>query len=204
MMPLEYWDDGTSLPALDSPAAIQGFLDELPYNPGATCRSPRRVALDRTANCMEGALFAAACLERLGHRPRLVDIIAVRDDEHVVAIFREHGRYGSVAKSNYTGLRFRNPVYLTVRELMLSYFEDYFNSAGELTMRGYTRPLDLGARRLRGWQSAENIDYLSDALDARPRIEIVPPAVENGLRNVSDLLLRAGLLGSDPAGLYQV
>jgi hypothetical protein len=91
-----------------------------------------------------------------------------------------------------------------VRELMLSYFEDYFNAAGELTMRGYTRPLDLSARRLAGWQSAADIDYLSDALDARPQIGVVPAGAEPGLRNVGELLRRAGLLDANPEGLYKL
>lgn len=196
------WADGTGLPELPTPAAIQEFLDELPYNPGATSRSPRCVALDRTANCMEGALFAAACLERIGHPPRIVNIVAVRDDDHVIAVYRRQGLYGSVAKSNYTGIRYRNPVYRTVRELMLSYFEDYFNPFAELTMRGYTRPLDLRGRRYAGWHAAADIDYLSDALDAQPRYGVLPPDGEAGLRPADERLLRAGLLGADPAGLH--
>jgi hypothetical protein len=97
-MPDHDWTRGLDLPQLDSPAAIQAFLDDLPYNPGPTTRSPRRVAQDRSANCMEGALFAAACLERIGHTPRLVDIIAVRDDDHVIALFRQYGRFGAVTE----------------------------------------------------------------------------------------------------------
>ena len=192
------------LPLLASPVGIQALLDGLPYNPGATTRSPARVLAEGTANCMEGALFAAACLERIGHAPRLVNIVAVRDDDHVLAIFRQAGCYGSLAKSNYTGLRYRNPVYRTVRELVLSYFEDYFNQLGELTMRGYTRPLDLRGRRFRGWQVADDIDYLSDALDAQPQNRVLPAGGETRLRDADALLLRAGLLGSDPAGLYQL
>ena len=203
-MPHSRWARGTGMPSLPTPVAIQAFLDELPYNSGATQRSPQRVWQDRTANCMEGALFAAACLERIGYRPRIVNFVAVRDDDHVIAIYRRQGRYGSIAKSNYTGLRFRNPVYHTVRELVLSYFEDYFNPAGELTMRRYTRPLDLRGRRFAGWQMAADIDYLSDALDAQPQVEILPADGESALRMVDARLLRAGLLGADPAGLYQL
>jgi len=199
-----HWTSGLRLPRLETPAAIQARLDELPYNPGPTVRSPRRVLQDGTANCMEGALFAAACLELIGQPPRLVNIVAVRDDDHVLAIYRQYGCYGSVAKSNYTGLRFRNPVYRSVRELVLSYFEGYFNPAGELTMRAYTRPLDLRGRRFAGWQAAGDIDYLSNALDAQPRTGVLPPAGEQSLRRVDERLLRAGLMGADPSGLYRL
>ena len=129
---------------LTTPEKIQRFLDpELAYNKepdGATCRSPRRVLRDRTAHCMEGALFGAAALRMLGHPPLLLDLEAVRDDDHVLAIFRLRGRWGAVAKSNYSGLRYREPVYRTLRELVMSYFEHYYNLQKEKTLRRYSRP----------------------------------------------------------------
>ena len=115
---------------LNSPDKIQRFLDDLAYNKepgGATCRSPRRVLRDRMAHCMEGALFAAAALRMNGHPPLLLDLEAVRDDDHVLAIFRLRGHWGAAAKSNFAGLRYREPVYRTLRELVMSYFEQYFN-----------------------------------------------------------------------------
>src|SRR3972149_12023959 len=203
-MPQSDWARGArELRNLSTPAAIQAFLDELPYNPGVTCRSPARVLREGTANCMEGALFAAACLERIGYPPRLINFIAVRDDDHVIAVFEERGCFGSVAQSNYHGLRYRNPGYRSIRELVLSYFEDYFNQDGELTLRLYTRPLELRSRRYEGWQTAADIDYLSDALDAQPRTRIIPPDAEPRLRDADERLLRAGLLDADPEGLYQ-
>jgi hypothetical protein len=110
---------------LNTPEKIQRFLDGLAYNKepdGNTCRSPRRVLRDRTAHCMEGALFGAAALCAIGHPPLLLDLEAVRDDDHVLAIFRSHSHWGAVAKSNYSGLRYREPVYRTLRELVMSYF----------------------------------------------------------------------------------
>src|SRR5207248_866210 len=82
--------------------------------------TPRRVRRDGTAHCMEGALFGAAALRMLGHPPLILDFEAVRDDDHVIAIFRIEGHWGSVAKSNYSGLRYREPVYRTLRELAMS------------------------------------------------------------------------------------
>jgi hypothetical protein len=128
-----------ALRRLRTPGGVQRFLDEeIGYNlerDGDTCRSPRRVLRDRTAQCMEGALFGAAALRVLGYPPLLLDLEAVRDVDHVLAVFRERGHWGAVAKSNYAGLRFREPVYRTLRELVLSYFEHYYNLRGEKTLR---------------------------------------------------------------------
>src|SRR6185503_6616965 len=120
---------------------------DLAYNKepdGNTCRSPRRVLRDGVAQCMDGALFGAAALRMLGHPPLLLDLEAVRDDDHVLAIFQvrgtNRGLWGAIAKSNYSGLRFREPVYRTLRELVMSYFEHYYNPAGEKTLRAFSRP----------------------------------------------------------------
>lgn len=111
---------------------IQAFLDnEVRYNPETTCRSPRRVIRDRRAHCAEGAFFAAAAMDANGIPPLIIDLEAIRDDDHLLAVFREHGRWGAVAQSYYAGLRFREPVYRTLRELVMSYYEHYFNAAGE-------------------------------------------------------------------------
>jgi hypothetical protein len=192
------------LSRLTHPASIQEHLDALPYNAGTTCRSPRGVIRYGIAHCMEGALFAAAALERLGHPPLLVNIRAVRDDDHVIAIFRYGRRLGAVAKSNYAGLRYRSPVYRSVRELVVSYFDHYFNTSGELTMRAYSRPLDLRARRFSGWQWAEDDEYIGDALDRQSETVIVDARVEPDLRPVDARLLKAGLLGANPEGLFKV
>jgi len=113
--------------ALRTPAGIQRFLDQLPYNLGYTARSPRQVLLDRTASCFEGAIFAAAALRVLGFPPLIFDLEAERDTDHVLAIFKARGHWGAVATSNFTGCRYREPVYRTLRELALSYFNIYFN-----------------------------------------------------------------------------
>src|SRR6266702_437247 len=132
---------------LSTPYKIQTFLDrDLAYNKepeGPTCQSPRRVLRDRTAHCMEGALFGAAALRMIGHPPLLLDLEAVRDDDHVLAIFRTSGHWGAVAKSNYSGLRYREPVYRTLRELVMSYFEGYVNLRGDRTLRAFSRPVSL-------------------------------------------------------------
>jgi hypothetical protein len=131
---------------LTSPSRIQRFLDELAYGTDKTYRCPLRVLRERTGHCFDGALFAAAVLRRLGHPPLILDMLpSRRDDDHVVALFKRYGHWGAVANSNFVGLRFREPIYRTLREVVLSYFEQYFNVALEKTLRGYTRPLNLRA-----------------------------------------------------------
>jgi hypothetical protein len=134
------------LKKLSTPEKIQKFLDDLPYNKekdGETCRSPRLVLENNTAHCFEGALFAAAALRTNGKPPLILDLASVRDDDHVIAVYRANGCWGSIGKSNYAGLRFRSPVYRTLRELALSYFEHYYNLKGEKTLRGYSLPVNL-------------------------------------------------------------
>ncbi len=143
---------------LSTPQKIQKYLDDLPYNKeprGPTCRSPRRVIRDRTAHCFEAALFAAAALRLSGLPPLIFDLEAVRDDDHVIAIYRTDGYWGAIAKSNYAGLRFREPVYRTLRELALSYFEHYYNLKGEKTLRAYSGPVNLGRFDRIQWMTSE-------------------------------------------------
>jgi hypothetical protein len=145
--------------ALNTPVRIQQFLDnEIHYNlePGGdTCYSPRTVLQKRVAHCMEGAMLAAVALRLLGHPPLLVDLEAVRDSDHVLAVYRANGYWGAVAKSDYSGLRSREPVYRTIRELVMSYFEHYFNPAGEKTLRAYSRPVNLRQFDRRDWMTSE-------------------------------------------------
>ena len=185
---------------LNTPEKIQQFLDaDLAYNKergGPTCRSPRRVLRDRTAHCMEGALFGAAALRMLGLPPLLVDLEAVRDDDHVVAVFRSRDRWGAVAKSNYSGLRFREPVYRSVRELVMSYFEHYYNLQKEKTLRRYSRPVNLSRFDAIGWMiSEEDVWPIPDHLCDVAHSPILPPYATRGLSLVDDRIFAAGLLG---------
>src|SRR6266404_3654018 len=115
------------LRALRTPAGVQRFLDEIPYNLGYTGRSPKKILREGKASCFEGAVFAAAALRVLGFPPLIFDLEAERDTDHVVAIFKVRGHWGAVAKSNFAGCRYREPVYRALRELAMSYFNIYFN-----------------------------------------------------------------------------
>jgi len=127
----------------------------------------------------------------------------VRDDDHVLAVFRERGRWGAVAKSNFAGLRYREPVYRDLRELAMSYFDDYFNSAGERTLREYSVPLDLRRYDRLDWTFRDDhLHYLSDRLDGLPHRDLLSPAMVRALRRVDARSMQAGMVGTDRAGLY--
>lgn len=185
---------------LRTPEKIQSFLDnEIGYNKepgGATCRSPRRVLRDRIAHCLEGALFAAAALRVQGCPALLLDLEAVRDDDHVLAIFRRQGHWGAIAKSNYSGLRFREPVYRTLRELAISYFEHYYNLAGEKTLRRYSRPVQLRRfDRLRWMTAEEDLWAIADYLGGIRHTPLLTNPMERRLNRVDARLMAAGKLG---------
>ena len=149
--------DRRTFEGLDSPSAIQGFLDSMPYVAEELDRSPLRVMQDRQCHCLDGGYLAALALNRLGFRPRVVDLAPApgMDDDHVLAVFQVEGCWGALAKSNYTGLRYREPVYRSLRELVMSYFALFFSLEGELTLRGYTRPMDLSRWDRWNWQTSE-------------------------------------------------
>jgi hypothetical protein len=184
---------------LASPAKIQGFLDDLGYNlepKGVTCYSPRMVLRERVAHCMEGALVGAAALRFLGFPALLVDLEGVRDSDHVLAVYRLNQRWGAVAKSDYSGLRSREPVYRTIRELAMSYFEHYFNPKGEKTLRTWSRPVDLKRFDKRGWIGAEeDVWYIPEYLCGISHTAILTPKMERALSPMDDRLYKAGRLG---------
>jgi hypothetical protein len=189
---------------LGTPAKVQRFLDEIPYNTeadGETFRSPRRVLADQTANCIEGAVLAAAALRVQGEPPLIMDLTATRDEDHVIAVFRRGALWGAIATSKFTGLRYREPVYRTVRELAMSYFEQYFNLAGERTLRGYGRPVNLGRfDALRWMTSAEDLWSIADHLERIPHVPLLPAAAARRLTPLGADLRAAGLLVHPTAG----
>jgi hypothetical protein len=192
---------------LTSPPAIQAFLDEVPYSTDPIYRCPATVLRERKAHCFDGALLAAAALRRLGHRPRLVDLLPAegRDDDHLLAVFQRHGLWGAVAKSNFVGLRYREPVYRNLRELVMSYFEVFFNLEREKTLRAYTVPLDLRAFDRMGWEvrDGDPLEAIAQRLDEIRKVPVLPPERAAELAPVDELSARAGMLITDPAGLFR-
>jgi hypothetical protein len=150
---------------LKTPYGIQRYLDAMPYHLADTAWSPRRVLRENTSHCFEGALFAAAALRVNGYPPLIFDLEADKDTDHVIAIYQVDGCWGAVAKSNFTPCRYREPVYRTLRELALSYFEGYFNLRGERTLRRYSRPVNLSRFDAREWMTTEKpVWFVADYL----------------------------------------
>lgn len=164
-----------SFKSFRKPIDIQLFLNTVGYNPEYITRSPKMVLKHRLANCFEGALFAAAALRFLGYKPLIVDMMAVNDDDHVIAVFKKNNLWGAVAKSNTTLLRFREPVYRTIRELVMSYFDFYFNTLGEKSLRSYSNPINLAKFDKHNWMTTENdLEFIGDYLFEVRHNEIYP------------------------------
>jgi hypothetical protein len=192
------------LKTLSNPDKIQAYLDSIDYNPNYECRSPRWVMKKRSAHCFEGALFAAAALQFLGYKPLIVDMRAVNDDDHVIALFKENGCWGAVAKSNFTSLRFREPVYRSLRELIMSYFDFFFNTDGFKSLRSYSLPFDLTVFEPRHWSiTNEDLEYIGDKIESLHHFPVISDKMIKGLYSASDSMLNAGLLGSKPEGLFK-
>jgi hypothetical protein len=192
--------DLRTLRALKTPARIQKFIDGIEYQYADTAGSPQRVLRERKGHCLEGALLAAAALRVNGYPPLLMDLEAVRDDDHVVALYREHGLWGGIAKSNFAGLRFRAPIYRTLRELAVSYFEHYYNLRGERTLRAYSRPANL--KRLDSddagehWMtSEEDLWSVPELLIEAKHYPLFPHKVARGLPRLDRRSFEAGMHG---------
>ena len=191
--------EAATLRRLTPPWRLQRFLDEeVDYDvSGKACRSPRRVLRERKVRCLDGALFAAAALRLQGHRPLVVDLEAVYDSDHVLAVFRDGGGWGAVARSNFSGLRYREPIHRTVRELVLTYFEGYFNYRREKTLRAYSRPVDLSRFDSLAWMTAEDDLWpIARALFEVPHTPILGPRQVKRLATVDRRSFAAGLVGT--------
>jgi hypothetical protein len=190
---------------LTTPEKIQTFLDELAYSTEGTYRCPLRVLRERVAHCYDGALFAAAMLRRLEHPPLILEMLPNhRDDDHLLALFKQDGHWGAVGKSNFVGLRFREPVYRTLRELIMSYFEQFYNLEREKTLRGYTLPLNLEPFDRHGWMVRdEPLDWIAEKLDRMRRVRLLTPRMVKRLSPLDTRAYEAGLFGSNQKALYR-
>jgi hypothetical protein len=189
---------------LDSPIKIQRFLDQLDYDCRPGTRSPLWVVRERKANCFEGALFAAAALRAIGHKPLIVDLTARNDDDHVIAVFKRRGHWGAVAKSNFSVLRFREPVYQTVRELVMSYFDIFFSTRDRKSLRSYSPPFSLARFDRLNWvTTGEDLGYIGDALNAARHIRMITPAMARELSLADRAIHRSVYLGAKHSGIFK-
>jgi hypothetical protein len=187
----------------NKPSEIQRFLDKLKYRREAGAMSPRTVERTRTANCFDGAVYAAAALEKLGYPPLIVDLEAEDDDDHVIAVYHIKG-WGAIAKSNTTMLRSREPVYRNIRELVMSYFDLYFNTGGYKSLRRYSSPVNLERFNSISWRTTEKpLDPIQDHLFKIRHYPIISRQMERGLARAEPDIMKACFLDSDPKGLFR-
>jgi len=190
---------------LTTPRKIQDFLDELPYSLETIYRCPLRVLRDRVAHCYDGALFGAAALRCLGYPPLILNMPAIlHDDDHLLALYKRDGRWGAVAKSNFVGLRFREPIYVTLHELVMSYFEQFYNVERKKTLRNYTVPLNLKAFDKLNWMTSDApLERIGARLDEIRKVRLLTRRMIANLSLVDERSYQAGLLGANKEGLYK-
>ncbi len=185
--------------ALSTPLKIQDYLDTLPINHekrGDTCMSPRLVLRKQKAHCIEGAMLAAVALWLRGEKPLLLDLKTLRgDDDHVVALYKRGGCWGAISKTNHATLRFRDPIYKSVRELAASYFHEYFlDSTGVKTLRSHSGPFSLKAYGMKWITSEEDLWDIAYALDVSPHYPLFPKGNEQYIRLADSMERKAGIL----------
>jgi hypothetical protein len=184
---------------LDTPMRIQDYLDSLSFNfeeKGEKCMSPRRVLQEKKAHCIEGAFLAAAAL-LLSGKPALILNLKVdkRDDDHIVTLFKEHGYWGAISKTNHAVLRFRDPVYRSVRELAMTYFHEYFLvKGGEKTMKGFAGPINLRRFGTRWITSQEDLWDIAEVIYDSKIVSVVPKGNARFIREATKLEQKAASL----------
>lgn len=184
------------LRSMKNPYGIQRFLDDAPYHLADTAWSPRLVLAEQTAHCLEGAIFAAAALRANGYPPLLLDFEAENDTDHVIAIYRENGCWGAIAKSNFTGCRWREPIHRTLRELALTYFNTYCNLRGERTMRRYSVPVNLKRFDRQNWMTTDKpVWFIVYHLFEIKHYPLITPAMAKRLHRIDDRSFQAECLG---------
>ncbi len=181
---------------LDTPMKIQKFLDTLPINweiGAETYMSPRRVMQGRTAHCIEGAMFAGICLWYHGQKPLLLDLKSFNGDDHVVALYKINNHWGAISKTNHATLRFRDPVYKTLREIAVSFFHEYFDvKTGKKILESYSEPFDL-SKIGTNWITAEHeLFEVAELLDESPHNKYVPLRQYKHIRKADKTELIAG------------
>jgi hypothetical protein len=196
-------EERATLRRLATPRRIHDLLDQFAYRTEDTPASPRRALAERRVHCFDGALLAAAALRFHGHPPLLFDLRAIHDDDHVLALYRVDGGWGAIAKSNFVGLRYREPIHRTLRELALSYFEPYYNLMRRRTLREHSaRPFDLRRFDRLSWPFEEAAaPRIAARLDASRHLPLLTPAQEGRLSLLDGRSVQAGMLGTDLEGV---
>lgn len=189
---------------LNTPKKIQDHLDQLIYNPENSCHSPRWVMMTNEGHCFEGGLLAAAAFEFHGLKPLMVDLEAHNDDHHVLTVYKTKTGWGSVAKSNTALLRGRTPIYKNIRELVMSYFDFYFNTKGQLSLTAFAGPIDLNRYNHWNWRTSdENLEEMGVSFYRERHVKLMSPKAIEKLPRVSGHVKDACFLGANPDGLFK-
>ena len=182
---------------LNTPAKVQDFLNSLSQNfehDGIDrVRSPIQVLRAGDAHCIEGAILAAYILSLHGYPPLVMYLESTEHDfDHVIAPFRQHGLWGAISKTNHAVLRYREPMYRSIRELVMSYFHEYFTDDGVKTLRRYSRPLNLNVFE-DDWATADgDLWGIDEELDVIKHYDIVPKHLIKKLRLADEIEREAG------------
>ncbi len=197
--------------SFQTPIDIQRYLDSLVYISEERDRSPLNVMMDRQCHCLDGGLFAALALRSIGDPGLLVDLVPGRDkngaqldDDHVLAVFRRHGMWGALAKSNFSFLRYREPVYRSLRELVMTFFDLYFNLDSRKALRGYTRPMDISSYDYLNYASDESgSTILYKNFYRRKPVPLISKHSETLLQPVDQRLYDSAFLGANLDWVYR-
>ena len=184
------------LRGLKDPHGIQQLLYDQPYHLADTAWSPRRVLSENTSHCFEGAILAAAALRANGYPPLVVDLEAEHDTDHVIAVYKVDRHWGAISKSNYSGLGFREPIFRSLRELVMSYFDAYFNLRRQRTLRTFSRPVNLARFDRVNWMITDQpIWFIAEHLVDIRHFPLLEPRMAGRLHRLDDRSFRAGCLG---------
>ena len=184
------------LRGLKDPHGIQQLLHDQPYHLADTAWSPRRVLSENTSHCFEGAILAAAALRANGYPPLVVDLEAEHDTDHVIAVYKVDRHWGAISKSNYSGLGFREPIFRSLRELVMSYFDAYFNLRRQRTLRTFSRPANLARFDRVNWMITDQpIWFIAEHLVDIRHFPLLEPRMAGRLHRLDDRSFRAGCLG---------
>ena len=186
------------LKKLSSPIKIQDYLDAMPLNfekDGETYMSPRRVLRENKAHCLEGAMLAGVALWLQGETPWVLDFRAPKDEDHVVALYKKNGLWGAISKTNHATLRFRDPVYRTIRELVMSYFHEYTDTKiGKKTLREYSLPYSLKKLGTKWITAEEDLFYVAELIDNLPHLQVMPKKNLKFIRRADPMEFKAGTI----------
>lgn len=187
------------LKSLDTEKKIQDFLNAIPINfeeKGDTSMSPRMVLRENKAHCVEGAMLAALALRLQGKKPLVVDMTATKKDfDHVICVFKKNGKWGALGKTNHAVLRYREPIYKDIRELVMSFFHEYFDDNGKKNLRSYSLPVDLSRFDHLNWTtSEEDVWFVPEYLGKVKHYNILNRKQIANLRKAEDIEIEAGKL----------